>query len=858
MTTTVTRLFARSAAPWTLAAIVIFAMTLSLEAVAAKNKAPIVSITAPIAGTAFSTPATIAISVTATDSDGTITRVEFYRGSTLLGTRTAPPYEYTWSGAAVGSYSLTARATDNAGAVTTSAAIAVTVTTPKIVIEQPASGAVVYGTQAVVSGTFAGDAGSTIVVDGPFGSQIATVSGAGYSAYVPIVPGPNTLRATVARRNRTYDTTTVNVVGNLDPLLTFVAPAASVFEASTTIPLEVDALSPAGTIARVDFFRGAIPIGSATSPPYRYAWVNPPTGTHTVSATATDDRGHSGTVSLPIVVSGPNVPPVVQLTSPSAAATFTAPATIAIAASASDSDGSIAKVEFLRDGAVIGMTNVSPYAMNWTGVQAATYSLTARATDDRGATATSPPVTVIVRPPNAPPTVTLAAPASDARFTAPASIALAANASDTDGSVVRVDFLQGTATIGSATVPPFAATWSNVAPGTYSLTARATDNSGATAVSSPVVVVVTANAPPVVSITAPAPGASYFAPADVNLVATASDADGTLASVSFYQGTTLIGTSSAAPYAVQWSGVAAGSYTLTARAVDNAGASTTSLPVAITVSAPALAIDTPVAGAMIAADHVHVQGSFNTSASAGIVVNGVVAAMEGNRFYAANVPLSAGANSVTATLTRMDGVATTHTIEVSSVPAPVAISVEPAQGFAPLAVTIAVGAQSGASIARVEIDADGNGGIDGVLSAPPWQTTVTYLSTGTVNLVVKVTDTAGGIHAETVPIVVADKAALDQRVRAVWTGMTSALAAGDTTSALTFLDPFARQRYAPVFSLLQPDLGTIVGTFSNLQGVSLTQDFGEYAVNRVIDGQNRIFFVYFSRNGDGVWRLGSM
>ena len=97
----------------------------------------------------------------------------------------------------MGSYSLTARATDNTGAITTSAPIAVTVTAPRIVIEQPASGAVVYGTQAAVSGTFAGDAGSTIVVDGPFGSQIATVSGAGYSAYVPIVPGPNTLRATL-------------------------------------------------------------------------------------------------------------------------------------------------------------------------------------------------------------------------------------------------------------------------------------------------------------------------------------------------------------------------------------------------------------------------------------------------------------------------------------------------------------------------------------------------------------------------------------------------------------------------------------------------------------------------------------
>ncbi|MET0916845.1 MAG: Ig-like domain-containing protein, partial [Burkholderiales bacterium] len=105
MSATVTRLFARSAAPRTLAAIVILAMTLSFEAVAAKNKAPIVSITAPIGGTTFSTPATIAISATATDSDGTITGVEFYRGSTLLGSRTTPPYELAWSGVAVGSYS---------------------------------------------------------------------------------------------------------------------------------------------------------------------------------------------------------------------------------------------------------------------------------------------------------------------------------------------------------------------------------------------------------------------------------------------------------------------------------------------------------------------------------------------------------------------------------------------------------------------------------------------------------------------------------------------------------------------------------------------------------------------------------
>jgi hypothetical protein len=158
----------------------------------------------------------------------------------------------------------------------------------------------------------------------------------------------------------------------------------------------------------------------------------------------------------------------------------------------------------------------------------------------------------------------------------------------------------------------------------------------------------------------------------------------------------------------------------------------------------------------------------------------------------------------------------------------------------------------------MEIDGDGNGSFDGTITAAPWETSITYLSPATVTLTVRVTDTAGNVYTEAVPVVVLDRSAVDQRVRAVWTGMTTALAAGDTATASTYLDPLARQRYGPVFSLLQPNFGAIVPTFSNPQGVSLTQEFGEYAVNRVIDGQNRLFFIYFGRNGDGVWRIGSM
>lgn len=95
----------------------------------------------------------------------------------------------------------------------------------------------------------------------------------------------------------------------------------------------------------------------------------------------------------------------------------------------------------------------------------------------------------------------------------------------------------------------------------------------------------TGNALPSVSITAPANGASFVAPASVTIDATASDSDGTVSSVAFYQGTTLLGTDTTSPYSFTWTGVAAGTYSLTARATDNGGATGTSTAVSVTVNA---------------------------------------------------------------------------------------------------------------------------------------------------------------------------------------------------------------------------------------------------------------------------------
>ncbi len=94
--------------------------------------------------------------------------------------------------------------------------------------------------------------------------------------------------------------------------------------------------------------------------------------------------------------------------------------------------------------------------------------------------------------------------------------------------------------------------------------------------------------PPAVSLTSPANGSSYTSPASVALGATATDLDG-IAKVDFYAGTTRVGTDTTSPYAVNWTGVGAGTYALKAVATDNRGASATSATRRITVSAPTAA-----------------------------------------------------------------------------------------------------------------------------------------------------------------------------------------------------------------------------------------------------------------------------
>jgi hypothetical protein len=193
---------------------------------------------------------------------------------------------------------------------------------------------------------------------------------------------------------------------------------------------------------------------------------------------------------------GTNQSPTVSLTSPSAGATFTSPASITLTATAADTDGSVSRVDFHVGGQVVRSDTSAPFTQVWSNVPAGNYTVTAVATDNEGATGTSGSISVSVSSAsNQPPTVSITAPGNGASFNAGATVTISANASDGDGSVSGVDFYAGPVLIGSDTTAPYSQSWPNVPSGSYVLTAVARDNGGASRTSAGVNITVTGASP---------------------------------------------------------------------------------------------------------------------------------------------------------------------------------------------------------------------------------------------------------------------------------------------------------------------------------------------------------------------------
>src|SRR5438093_3222111 len=142
--------------------------------------------------------------------------------------------------------------------------------------------------------------------------------------------------------------------------------------------------------------------------------------------------------------------PVITITTPTNGTVLTAPATFTVRASVSGGGNNVSQVEFFNGTNSLGVDNNNPYRMDVTDLPAGTYVLLAVLTDMVGDKSTNS-VTIIV---NALPAVSITSPSDGSGLISPATFALQATASDSDGDITQIQFFRGTAAIGLATTNP--------------------------------------------------------------------------------------------------------------------------------------------------------------------------------------------------------------------------------------------------------------------------------------------------------------------------------------------------------------------------------------------------------------------
>lgn len=347
---------------------------------------PSIALTAPADGASYATPATIDLAASVTTNGNTISKVQFYQGSALLGEDTNAPYTFTWSSVSTGSYSLSARAVYGTGSTAASAAVTVSVST------DPSS-----------SGVTLGASSGTITAPFVIGDEViyqtlytATPAEGGRAAYTFTLStaGDYVVSALVNAPDESANSFFVNINAEpTDPAMIWDIPLTS------------------GLAERTVSWRGNGTFDSAQYVPKVFTLAS---GTHTLIVRGREANTQLGTITITPTdrPPGDTTAPTVSITAPANNATVSGSA-VTVSANATDNVG-VAGVQFKLNGADLGAEDTSaPYGVTWntTSVADGTHTLTAVARDAAGNQATSTPLSIIVSnsAPVTPPTVTVVA-----------------------------------------------------------------------------------------------------------------------------------------------------------------------------------------------------------------------------------------------------------------------------------------------------------------------------------------------------------------------------------------------------------------------------------------------------------------
>lgn len=804
-----------------------------------------VAITAPANNASVSvssTSPTVTITATAVASTGSaaISSIDFRVNGvsigTLVGGAANVTLNFPWQPTAIGTYTLTAIASDSSSATgntLTSSPITVNVTSVRLasVVAPVSNAALPSGSQVFLRSTASMSDGIIAKVDfvldpSTANTVIATATQAPYNAPYSVTAsaGAHTIlaRVTASDLTTTYDSATTNfsVVAPVGtpPTAAMTAPTAGNFVATgaaTTLTATAASTNVGGFVQSVTFFVDGDPVGTDLTAPYSASWTPTIAKSYSLRAMATDDKGNT-TLASAVTVTAVSALPTVAITAPTAGASLTTSTVVNITGTATPSSAAsaITNVTFYANGVAVGppVTGAPPYTIAWTTpATAGSVALVAQVLDNAGLIATSSTVTVNVG--TASPTISVTAPVAGAVVGLGVPVPLTATATANGGATItKVDFLVGTALVGTATTFPYTVNWTPTAAGSASITARVTDSNNVVVTSAPVAV--TVGGAPTIAITSPTAGTSLPAGLGVTISANAAATTGaTVQSVQFFVNGGAIGTDNSAPYSTTWTPTVSGANVLSAQVTDSLGVTTTSANVSVTVtggtttlasvltmtgstSIPAgstRALSATVSGGSGSYDRVELYYDtvlVGSDTSAPYTFLFTAPAAVGNHFLYARVVdangLSADSNVIPISLSPTVGVA------------PVAAILTPASGsfLGVNAATTITGAATDAdgSVTGVQVFVNGASIGSAVISGGTWSINWTPTVVGTASITAIATDNSGNaVAAPAVGVSITDSSSpgISLALTPAFVGSATTLPSGATRNIVANVTPAA-------------------------------------------------------------------
>ena len=583
-----------------------------------------VTIASPAENSVFSPGSNVNLAANVVTSGDTVNVVNFFQGTNLVGSAATPPYTSTWSSSSNGVYFFTAQAVDASGISFTSAPVAVSVGNPiSISITNPPAYAITFsGSNNLMASVLDMGgvvtqvqyyAGSTLlggVTNPPFNLMLTTLTNGEYL-----------IAAEAFDNNGFVATSSLPVFYALPNLVSWWRAESNCLDSVGTNNGALQgsagyAPGKVGTAFSLDGTNGFISTSANIANPQIFTlecWFKTTTtkggdligfGNSQTGTSSSGDRiiymDNAGLLHFGVWNGG-----AVMANSTASyndgqwhhvAATLSSPGTalyvdgVLIATNASALASNYSGWWRIGDNPLSGWPNppTSSY-LNGEIDEVSIYSRVLSAGEIQaiyqdGAFGKIPSLGVILtNPPN------------NVLIPVGSNVSIGAMVSDPAGTVTQVRFFNGSTNFAVLTNAPYTFVLTNPVAGIYQLTAVATDNLGIGATSS--VVNVTVDSPPSIAIVNPINNSMFVAGANITLTAAATATAGPIASVSFFQGTNILGTVTNIPFNIVWTNVQVGNYSVTASATDSYGLSTTSTVVNVMVgTTSAIAVISPTNG----------------------------------------------------------------------------------------------------------------------------------------------------------------------------------------------------------------------------------------------------------------------